>query len=276
MALYIQTNIASLDAQRALSTNQSKLNVTFQRLSSGYRINTAADDAAGLAISENMRAQIRSYSAAERNTNSAISMAQTAEGALGQISSILIRLRELAVQSANGELSSSDRGYLDIEFTQLKNEIDRIVNSTTFNNTALLSGTSTTIDFQVGIANTTSDRISVNFGGVDLSSLGLSASTVVGSTAANSQAAISAIDAAIAAVSTKRADFGATMNRLEVAVANTQSMRSNLTAANSRIRDVDVAEETAMMAKLQVLSQAGAAVLAQANQLPQVALGLLK
>jgi flagellin len=276
MALYIQTNIASLDAQRALSTNQSKLNVTFQRLSSGYRINTAADDAAGLAISENMRAQIRSYSAAERNTNSAISMAQTAEGALGQISSILIRLRELAVQSANGDLSSSDRGYLDIEFTQLKNEIDRIVNSTTFNNTALLSGTSTTIDFQVGIANTTSDRISVNFGGVDLSSLGLSASTVVGSTAANSQAAISAIDAAIAAVSTKRADFGATMNRLEVAVANTQSMRSNLTAANSRIRDVDVAEETAMMAKLQVLSQAGAAVLAQANQLPQVALGLLK
>lgn len=276
MPLYINTNVASLEAQRNLSSTQSTLALSFQRLSSGYRINTAADDAAGLAISESMKAQIRSFVVAERNTNNAISMAQTADGAGAQLHSILTRMRELAVQGANGDLTATDRGYLDVEFTNLKSEIDRITQSTKFNGTDLLAGAATTIDFQVGIQNTAQDRISVVFGNVSLTSLGLTASTLAGATAVNSQTAIDTVDQAIQNVSTRRADFGAVLNRLQVTVANIQSMRTNLSAANGRIRDVDVAEETSMMARQQVLSQAGTAILAQANQVPQLALSLLK
>jgi flagellin len=276
MALYIQTNIASLEAQRNLASTQVSLQSNFQKLSSGYRINTAADDAAGLGISEQMSAQIRSWSVAERNTNNGISMAQTAEGALGQVGSMLARMRELSVEGANGDLTAVDRGFLDTEFTQLKQEIDRISTSTNFNGQALLAGAANTITFQVGINNTTNDQISVTFGGVDLTSLSLSATAVSGATATNAQAAIDAIDAAISVVSTQRSNYGAAMNRMQVTVANIQSMRTNLSAANSRIKDVDVAQETAAMAKNQVLSQAGAAVLAQANQAPQLAMTLLK
>ena len=276
MPLYINTNVASLEAQRNLSSTQSTLALSFQRLSSGYRINTAADDAAGLAISESMKAQIRSFVVAERNTNNAISMAQTADGAGAQLHSILTRMRELAVQGANGDLTATDRGYLDVEFTNLKSEIDRITQSTKFNGTDLLAGAATTIDFQVGIQNTAQDRISVVFGNVSLTSLGLTASTLAGATAVNSQTAIDTVDQAIQNVSTRRADFGAVLNRLQVTVANIHSMRTNLSAANGRIRDVDVAEETSMMARQQVLSQAGTAILAQANQVPQLALSLLK
>lgn len=276
MALYVQTNIASLEAQRNLAGTQKALQSNFQRLSSGYRINSASDDAAGLGISEQMNAQIRSYAVAERNTNNGISMAQTAEGALGQIGSMLQRLRELAVEGANGDLTTTDRGFLDTEFTQLKQEIDRISTSTTFNSQALLSGTANTITFQVGINNSVNDQIDVVFGGVDLTSLGLNASTVTGATATNAQAAIDDVDAAIATISTQRSSYGAAMNRMQITVSNIQSMRTNLSAANSRIKDVDVAEETAAMARNQVLSQAGAAVLAQANQAPQLAMSLLR
>jgi flagellin len=276
MALYIQTNIASLEAQRNLASTQHSLTMNFQRLSSGYRINGAADDAAGLGISEQMSAQIRSWGVAERNTNNGISMAQTAEGALGQVGSMLARLRELAVEGANGDLTATDRSFLDTEFTQLKQEIDRISTSTTFNGQALLAGAANTIVFQVGINNTANDQIAVVFGGVDLTSLNIVSTNVAGANAANAQLAIDDIDLAIAQVSTQRSNYGAAMNRMQVTVANIQSMRTNLSAANSRIKDVDVAEETASMARNQVLSQAGAAVLAQANQAPQLAMTLLK
>jgi flagellin len=276
MPIFINTNVASLEAQRNLSRTQGDQSVNFQRLSSGMRINGAADDAAGLAISENLNAQVRSLSVAERNSNNAISMAQTAESALGQVSGILTRMRELAVQGANGDLGTTDRGYLDTEFQSLRSEITRISDSTLFNGKQLLAGAATTITFQVGINNTTSDRIDVSFGGVDLTALGINASAVSGATATNSQNAITALDSAISTVSSRRATFGASMNRLSTTVSNLQSMRTNMAAAHSRIADVDVAEETASMARNQVLSQAAVSVLAQANQAPQLALSLLR
>lgn len=276
MALYVNTNLAALEAQTNLARTQLAVGLSFQRLSSGYRINTAADDAAGLGISESLRAQVRSFTVAERNTNNAISMSQTAEGALGQIGGILTRMREIAVQSSNGDLTATDRGYLDTEYTNLKSEVDRIAQSTKFNGRDLLSGSSATVDFQVGIQNSAVDRISVVFGNVSLTTLGIASSSVGGATATAAQTAIDEIDTAIQNVSTRRADFGAVMNRLQVSVSNIQSMRTTLSAANSRIRDVDVAEETSMLARSQVLSQAGTAILAQANQVPQLALQLMR
>jgi flagellin len=276
MPVFINSNVASLEAQRNLSKTQSDQSVNFQRLSSGMRINSASDDAAGLGIRENLNAQVRSLSVAERNSNNAISMAQTAESALGQVSGILTRMRELAVQGANGDLGATDRGYLDTEFQSLRSEITRISDSTLFNGRQLLGGAATTVTFQVGINNTTSDRIDVSFGGVDLTALGINASSVSGATAANSQTAIASLDTAIGTVSSRRATFGASMNRLSTTVSNLQSMRTNMSAANSRIADVDVAEETASMARNQVLSQAAVSVLAQANQAPQLALSLLR
>lgn len=276
MPLIINTNTASLEAQKNLNLNQGSLQKAFQRLSSGYRINVAADDAAGLAISESMRAQVRSYSVAERNANNAISMAQTAEGGLGQISGILIRMREISVQAANGDLTVTDRGFLDTEFQQLKAEIDRLAEATEFNGKEMLAGANSSIDFQVGINTSTFDTITMTFGGINLSALGLSAASLSGGTAVNAKASIDAIDAAFTVVSTRRADFGAAQNRLEISVANTVSIRTNLSAANSRIRDVDVAVETANLARSQVLLQAGTSMLAQANQQSQVALSLLQ
>lgn len=276
MALYINTNVSSLEAQRNLASNSSNQAVTFQRLSSGLRINSAADDAAGLAVAEQMQADVRSYSMAERNTNNAISMVQTAEGALGQVSSILQRLRELSVQAANGDLSTVDRGYLDQEFTAMKEEITRIFDNTRFNGRNLLSGAATTVDFQVGIDNTTSDRLSMAFGGQSLTTLGIDATSLAGATPAAAQASIAAVEGAITATNTLRANFGASLNRLAVTVSNLQSMRTNLSAAHGRIRDVDVAEESSKMARNQVLMQAATAILTQANQSPQLALSLLK
>lgn len=276
MALYVNTNVPSLEAQRSLSMNSAAQATTYQRLSSGLRINTAADDAAGLAIAEQMQGDIRSYTMAERNTNNAVSMVQTAEGALGQVSTILQRLRELTVQASNGDMAATDRGYLDQEFTALKEEINRIFDNTKFNGKNLLAGVATTIDFQVGIDNTTSDRLSVVFGGQSLTTLGINASTLAGATAVNANAAISAVDTAISATNTLRAGFGASLNRLSVTVSNLQSMRTNLSAAHGRIRDVDVAEETSKMARQQVLMQAATSILSQANQSPQLALSLLK
>lgn len=275
MALYLQTNPASLEAQRNLANTQRALGQNFQRLSSGYRINSAADDAAGLGVSEQLRAAIRSYAVAERNTNGGLSMVQTADSALGQIGSMLQRMRELAVEGANGDLQSTDRGYLDTELGALKLEITRIVDSSSFNGQVLLGGAASTITFQVGAYNVVQDTISVAFNGVDLTTLGLSPVTVSGATAANAQNAITAVDGAISAISSERSKFGAAMNRFSTTVSNIQSMRTNLAAADSRIRDVDVAEETASLARNRVLAEAGAAVLAQANQAPQLAMTLL-
>jgi flagellin len=276
MPLYINTNVSSLEAQRSLSNTAANQAVTFQRLSSGLRINSAADDAAGLAIAEQMKADLRSYTIAERNTNNAISMVQTGEGALGGISNMLQRMRELAVQSANGDLTSIDRGYVDLEYTQLKEEITRIVDSTKFNGKDLLGGAATTIEFQVGIDNTTSDRLAINFGGLTITDLGLTTSNVAGTDATAARVAIDEVENAITVVSGRRAVFGASLNRMQTTVANLQSLRTNVSAAHGRIRDADVAEESSMLARQQVLLQAGTAVLSQANQSPQLALQLLK
>lgn len=276
MALVIPTNVASLDAQKSLSRNTSALGKSFARLSSGFRINTAADDAAGLAISESMKGQIRSYTIAERNANEAISMTQTAEAALGSMHDILGRMRELAIQSSNGSMTGTDRGYLDTEFTALKEEMARIQGSSKFNGKQLVSTTGEVITFQVGLNNTASDQISLTFGGLSLTTLLAATTNVAGATAGTALNSIGRIDAAVQIISTERAKYGAAMNRLDVTVSSIQTMRVNLSAANSRIRDVDVAEETAQLSRNQVLSQAGTSVLAQANQLPQMAMQLLQ
>jgi flagellin len=276
MAITIQTNISSLETQKSLNKTQSALNKNFSRLSSGYRINTAADDAAGLAISESMKIQIRSYVVAERNANDALSMTQTAESVLGEMSDILGRMRELAMQGANGSMTDVDRGYLDTEFTALKEEMSRIQGSAKFNGRQLIAETASNIIFQIGLNNTASDQIQLTFGGLGLTNLLDATTNVAGSTAANALNALGRIDSALQTISTNRAKYGATMNRLEVSISSIQTMRLNLTAANSRIRDVDVAQETAELSRNQILSQAGSSVLAQANQLPQLALQLLK
>ncbi len=275
MALVVQTNVASLQAQKNLSMTQKALASSFNKLSSGYRINSAADDAAGLAISESMKMQIRSFGVAERNANDAISMAQTAEGSLGEVSGILGRMRELAMQGANGALQTGDRGYLDTEFQSLKSEVKRIQGSTTFNNQQLLQTAASAVAFQVGINTGANNQITITFGNLNLAAL-LTATNKVGGTAGNSSSAINQIDAALKTVSTTRAVFGAAMNRLAITTSNLQTISTNTSAANSRIRDVDVAEETSRMSREQVLAQAGASVLAQANQAPQLAMSLLR
>ncbi len=276
MPLYINTNVPSLMAQRNLNKAQSRLQTSFQRLSSGFRVNQASDDSASMGISETLRARIKSFAVAERNTNNAISMANTAEGGLNEISGIVLRMRELAVQSANGDLTSTDRSYIDTEFTNLKEEITRLAETTEFNGKELLAGTTADVNFQVGINVTTHDTIAVSFGGVSLSALSLSGVSVGGATATNATNAITSIDTALSTVSERRAQFGAASNRLRIAAANSTTMRTNLEAANSVIRDVDVAAETAVLARSQVLLQAGSAILAQANQTPNLALSLLR
>jgi flagellin len=276
MALFINTNVASESAQKNLGANQARLAVSFNRLSSGLRINSAKDDAAGLAISESLKSQIRSFNVAERNASDGISMAQTAEGSLGEVHDILGRMRELATQASNGTLTSADRGFLQTEFSSLQAEITRIQGSSKFNGRQLVSSTAETITLQVGLDNTASDQIQVTLGGVSLATISSSTgATLSGSTASSALAALSTIDTAIGDVSTARATFGAAMNRLETAQSSIQTMRLNLSAANSRIRDVDVAQETSSLSRNQVLTQAGVSVLAQANQLPQLAFGLL-
>lgn len=275
MALVINTNVASLEAQKNVYTNQRALQSSFNKLSSGLRVNSAADDAAGLAISESMKSQVRSYTVAERNAADGASMAQTAEGALGEVHNVLGRMRELAMQASNGSLGATDRSYMNTEYDSLKLEITRIQGSAKFNGQQVVNATSTNITFQVGLNNTGSDQITVSFGGVGLTALLATANAVSGATASAALSALSTLDAAITTVSTARSKFGAAMNRLDVATSSIQTMRLNVSAANSRIRDVDVAEETSKMSRNQVLTQAGASVLAQANQLPQLAFGLI-
>jgi len=285
MALTMNTNVASIRAQRNLSATQGRLSANFGRLSTGLRINTAADDAAGLAISEKLKSQIRSLSQAERNAQDGNSLLQVAEGAMNQVSGILTRMRELSVQSATDTLGSTERGFLDQEVTQLNSELDRLANVTEFNGAKLLNGgtTGTSFNFQVGIGATTSDRITATIKGTKSTDLGIitggAVSSVAGidlNTVTGAQNALGVIDRAISDVSSRRADLGSVQNRLNVTVSNLGTARENLSAANSRIRDVDVASETASMTRNNILMQAGVAVLAQANQAPSVALSLLQ
>ncbi|MBN8614143.1 MAG: flagellin FliC [Deltaproteobacteria bacterium] len=273
MAISVGTNVQSLNAQRALTSTQNRLSGNLGRLSTGMRINSSADDAAGLAISERFKAQIRSLGQAERNANDGISLTQTAEGAMNEISGVLTRMRELAVQASNGTLSTSDRGFIDDEAQSLSDEIDRISNVTQFNGTNLLDG-SFNADLQVGANDSADDRINVTIGASDFATLAGAAIDL--STATGAQAALTTLDTAIDAVSTNRAALGTTQNRLQVSISNLGSARENMSAANSRIRDVDVASESAEMTRNNILMQAGVSVLAQANQAPSVALSLLR
>lgn len=280
MALSILTNTASLNAQRNLAQTGHALSGNFARLSSGMRINTAGDDAAGLAISERMKSQVRSMSQAERNANDGISLLQTAEGALNENSGILIRMRELSMQSANGTLGQSERDALQVEFGQLTEEIGRISDVTQFNGQKLLDGSNASFTFQVGIGTTAGqDTIDATMQSMGNAAYGANATDITAldiSSATGATAALTALDTCIDDTSTARANLGATQNRLQVTVTNLQSARENLSAANSRIRDVDVAEESAAMTRNNILSQAGMAVLSQANQLPSMALSLLR
>ena len=280
MSISVLTNVASLNAQRNLTSTQAALATSVGRLSSGMRINSASDDAAGLGISENLSANIRSMAQAQRNANDGISMSQVAEGSMNDMQGIVSRMRELSVQSSNSTLGDNERGYIQTEFTQLSSEIDRISKVTDFNGQKLLNGAASSgLTFQIGIQNTANDRLSMSITKLDTSTLGstsLHISAASLSTAANAQLAIGTFDKAIQQLSQARAKVGATQNRMTVTVSNLAVTQENLTAANSRIRDVDVAQESANLTKSQILSQAGLAVLSQANQLPQAALSLLR
>jgi len=275
MALRINTNPTSLRAQQNLSKAQNALTSNIERLSSGLRINRAGDDASGSSLSSKLTSDTTGLKMAARNSNDAISLIQTAEGAMGEINGLLQRMRELAVQSANGgTLTSAERVYIDQEFQLLESEINRIVGVTEFNGNKLIDGNySTGIDFQVGMNNSANDRLQISIADNDSTALGLNDDVLTSQTGA--QAAINALDTAIQSVATSRATMGTTQNRLTVTLTNLANMHENLSAANSRIKDVDVAEESAGMTRNQILQQAGVAVLAQANSMPQAALSLI-
>jgi flagellin len=281
MPLTINTNIASLDAQRNLNMSQGSLATSMQRLSSGLRVNSAKDDAAGLAIAERMNAQVRGMNVAVRNANDGISMSQTAEGALAQVGDALQRMRELAVQARNSTNSSSDKDSLNKEFTQLQAEIGRVLGGTTFNGKHILGSDATALTFQIGANTTADDTITVST--VDMTQQS-SITTVTATTAAIDANAtdgaigtvIDNIDAALDSVNDTRATFGATQSRFDSIISNLQTGVENQSAARSRIMDADFAAETASMSRAQVLQQAGTAMVAQANQLPQQVLKLLQ
>jgi len=274
MSMSIRTNVSSLNAQRNLFATQNSLDSSLSKLSSGYRITKAGDDAAGLGISVNLEAQIKSYNQAARNAQDGISVIQTGEGSMNEVTNLLTRMRELAMQSASDGIGDTERGYIQKETTALKDEIQRIASATEFNGQNLLNDATQTLTFQVGIRNVTAnDRISVSTVDVQLSALGIS--TLSLSSAASARTALDTIDDALQTVSDARATFGAAGNRLTSVISQIQSAAENLSAANSRIRDVDVAEESSKMTRSQILMQAGVSVLAQANQQPQVALKLI-
>ena len=294
MASTINTNIPSLNAQRNLSASSGSLTTSMQRLSSGLRVNSAKDDAAGLAIAERMHAQVRGMNVAIRNANDGISLAQTAEGALGKIGENLQRMRELAVQAANDTNGSTDRTSLDNEFKELAAENARVILNTKFNGKQLLTGTtatasvvttvagSTPFAFQIG-ANTTADNqvsiVTSNLGALmGIATQGTTATLGSGATASAStaRAAMTAIDSALDAVNSQRSKFGAAQNRFDAIIANLQVSSENQAAARGRIMDADFAVESANLARAQILQQAGTAMLAQANQMPQSVLKLLQ
>ena len=276
--LSILTNASSLNAQRNLANSQRLMDSSLSRLSSGMRITRASDDAAGLAVSENLRAQVRGLQQASRNAADGISVVQVAEGAMNEITNMMIRQRELAVQSASDGISDTERAYLDTEYTALASETDRIAASTSFASNNLIDGSGADMDFQVGIDATANSRVTVGFSSLDVTTatLGIDSTTIGLDTKANALAAITALDTAIDTVSSNRADLGSIANRLVSTVNNLGVSIENIAAANSRIRDVDVAEESARMTRAQILMQAGVSVLAQANSAPQYALSLLK
>jgi flagellin len=280
MSSIINTNLNSLNAQRNTTASQMSLSTAMQRLSSGLRVNSAKDDAAGLSIAERMSAQVKGMNVAVRNANDGISLAQTAEGALGKVGESLQRMRELAVQSRNATNSNGDRDSLDKEFQQLTAEITRVLGGTTFNGKAIIGASAGAQDFQIGANTTTNDIITVTTTDMtaDASITAITPATVIDSTSttASLKTVIDNIDGAIDRVNNERAVYGATQNRFDSVIANLQVSTENQTAARSRIMDADFASETANLSRAQILQQAGNAMIAQANQLPQQVLSLLR
>ena len=277
----INTNIASLNAQRNLNMSQTSLATSMQRLSSGLRVNSAKDDAAGLAIAERMNTQVRGMNVAIRNANDGISLAQTAEGALGKVGDSLQRMRELAVQARNATNSDSDKDSLNKEFAQLKDEISRVLGGTSFNGKKILGVDATSMTFQIGANTTAEDTIDV--GTVDMTVAtqitavtATTASIGIGATIGNIATVIDDIDTALDTINNTRATFGATQARFDAIISNLQQSVENQAAARSRIMDADFAAETANFSRAQILQQAGTAMVAQANQLPQQVLRLLQ
>ena len=281
MTLSINTNIQSINAQRNLDQSQGSLATSMQRLSSGLRINSAKDDAAGLAIAQRMSAQVKGMNVAIRNANDGISLAQTADGALSHVSDSLQRMRELAVQARNSTNSSSDKDSLNKEFAQLQSEISRVLGGTTFNGKAMLGADATQMDFQIGANTSTNDTVSITTTNMTTDSkitavTGTSAVIDSSATSGAIGTVIDNIDKAIDEVNDTRATFGASESRFDSIISNLQSGVENQSAAQSRIMDADFATETANMSRAQVLQQAGTAMIAQANQLPQQVLSLLR
>lgn len=276
MSISIHNNTSSLSAQRLLGRTSKSLQGNLTKLTSGLRINSAADDAAGLAVSSEMKVDMRSLNQAKRNANDAISVLQTAESAMGQQGDILTRMRELSVQANNATLNNSQRDALNEEFSQLQTEFDRIANNTTFNGTSLLDGTISAgsgLDIQIGVES--SDTVTVEVEDTTAATLGVDAGSIDLSSTGNPATAMTAIDTALETVNAERAKVGAMQNRMDVAIENLSSTYENTAAAHGRIVDVDVASEMASFTKNQVLMQAGSSMLAQANSQPQSALSLI-
>ena len=272
MALRVNTNIFSMTAQKNLAVHSEQLQSSFSRLSSGLRIVSAADDPAGLGISERMRSEIRSLEMAQRNAQDGVSMVQTAEGALSEVNSNLVRMRELAIESANGTLTTADRASLDSEFAELLAELDRIATTTAFNGTSLLDTASNAVNIQTGVD--AGQTITINLD--DVQTTALSIDTLDVASQANAVSSLLPIDVAIDSIVALRGQLGASQNRMSSAMRSIATSVENLAAAESRIRDVDVAAETARLTRNQILQQASASILAQANTQPQIALSLLQ
>ena len=276
MGMRINTNVSSIAARRSLGRNNQNLNDNLRKLSSGKRITQASDDAAGLAISEKLKAEIRGTRQAKRNAGDSIALIQTAEGGLNEISSILIRLRELSIQASSDTVGEPERRFGDMEFQQLKEEVDRIAKSSSFNGIKLLDGTGGVLDFQIGTKNNPLlDRVSYDFTKADgtLASLGIDTEAI--SSKIGAQQSLEKLDNALVQVNGVRANMGAMQNRLNSVVNNLAYTDENLSAANSRIRDADIAEETAELAKNSILVQSGVSVLSQTNNAPNIALKLI-
>ena len=277
MSLVIQTNASSINAQRNMMSTGRNLNTSIQRLSSGLKVNSASDDAAGMAVTINLRAQIRGFEQAMENANDGIAILQTAEGSYNSISDIMIRMRELAVQASNDSLTNKERAYLDTEFEDLTAELTRISDVAEYNGQLLLDGTagdgSGNMVFQVGTRNTTNDQITIQLGNQDATTLGIETLDLTDLT--NSQTAISTLDTALDTLATDRAILGSKINEMTAAVDNLATTVENLSTANSQIRDADISRESAAFTKNNVLMQSGVAMLSQANTIPQMALKLI-
>jgi len=275
MSMTINTNTTAMNSLGNLNKTTRGLQSTFQNISSGLRINNAADDAAGLGVAENLEAEQMSLRQAQRNTHDGISVIQTAEGATNEVGDILKRMRELAVQSSSETLHNNERQYIQDEFTQLTGEVDRIADVTEFNGISLTNATSAGLDVQVGIHNSGDDRINVSLGDLRATTLQVDSANLALDNTASAQAALTTLDSALDQVNGYRSDYGAVQNRLESTLNTLETYTENVAASESRIRDADFAHETAEMSKFQIMQQAGVAILGQANGISQGALRLI-